>query len=228
MVVGTLTPMTRAPVPSEVAPAAGQVTRRLVPASEKGARQIEAILEATVRSIASHGYAATSLARVAAEAGTTKRMVLYYFESRDQLFTELIHRITAQMVAQSRADLDAAHDPAEGVRLSARHLWERVTGDPILVRAYFAVLGEAGADPQLRALLDHVREAHLDLVELNLDRAKSMGIEPPIDRDTLAVLMFAGFRGLLLEFYERGPSMALDRAVDLFEATLAATFQPRA
>ena len=57
---------------------------------------------------------------------------------------------------------------------------------------------------------------------------KAMGIEPPIDRDTLAVLMFAGFRGLLLEFYERGPSPALDRAVELFEATLAVTFQPRA
>lgn len=202
-------------------------TGRAAGVTEKGARQIESILDATVRSIATRGYAATSLARIAEEAGTTKRMVLYYFESRDQLFTELIHRITSRMVSQARADFDAADDLADGVRSSARHLWELVVGDPVLVRAYFAVLGEAGADPVLRGLLDHVREAHLEIVTQNLDRASELGIEPPIDRDTLAVLMFAGFRGLLLEFYERGPSPALDRAVDIFEATLAATFRPR-
>lgn len=215
--------------PADRAPAGRPAdgSARLIASTEKGARQTETILDATLRSIASRGYAATSLARIAEEAGTTKRMVLYYFESRDQLFTELIQRITARMVSQARADFDAATDPADGVRDSARHLWELVTGDPVLVRAYFAVLGEAGADPVLRGLLDHVREAHLEVVHQHVDRARAQGIAVPIDVDTLSVLMFAGFRGLLLEFYERGSTPELGRAVDLFEATLVAAFQPR-
>lgn len=184
-------------------------------------------MDATLRAIATHGYAATSLARIAEEAGTTKRMVLYYFDSREQLFTELVHRITAQMVEQSRAEFDAEADPAEGVRRSARLLWDRVVGDPVLVRAYFAVLGEAGANAVLRGLLDHVREAHLQVVQLHLDRARELGIVPPIHPDVLSTLMFAGFRGLLLEFYERGPSTALDGALEMFEASLAAAFQSR-
>lgn len=194
--------------------------------TEKGARQIELILDGTLRCVATHGYAASSLARIAAEAGTTKRMVLYYFESREQLFTELVHRITAQMVEQSRADFDAAADPSEGVRTSARRLWDRVVGDPVLVRAYFGVLGEAGANDALREMLDHVRTAHLEVVQLHLDRAAEVGVVPPIDRDALSTLMFAGFRGLLLEFYERGPSEALDRALAVFESSLAAAFRP--
>lgn len=208
-------------------PTAESVTAgRPQPATEKGARQVELILDGTLRSVATHGYAASSLARIAAEAGTTKRMILYYFESREQLFTELVHRITAQMVEQSRADFEAAADPSEGVRRSARRLWDRVVGDPVLVRAYFAVLGEAGANDALREMLDHVRTAHLDVVQLHLDRAAEVGVVPPIDRDALSTLMFAGFRGLLLEFYERGPSPALDRALDVFEASLAAAFSP--
>jgi AcrR family transcriptional regulator len=195
--------------------------------TEKGARQIETILAATLRTIATHGYAATSLARIAAEAGTTKRMVLYYFESRDQLFTELVHRITAQMVEQSKAGFDAESDPSDGVRRSARLLWDRVVGDPVLVHAYFAVLGEAGANTALRNLLDHVRAAHLEVVQLHLERARALGIVPPVDPDVLSTLMFAGFRGLLLEFYERGPSPALDGALAIFEASLSAAFQAR-
>lgn len=202
----------------------GAAPPRLAPASEKGARQIEAILDGTLRCIATHGYAASSLARIAAEAGTTKRMILYYFESRDQLFAELVYRITAQMVAQSRADFDAEQDPADGVRRSARSLWERVVDDPVLVRAYFAVLGEAGANPVLQEVLDHVRAAHLELVELHLARARELGVTPPVEPQVLSLLMFAGFRGLLLEFYERGPSPELDQALELFEASLAAAF----
>ncbi|MBO9533691.1 MAG: TetR/AcrR family transcriptional regulator [Solirubrobacteraceae bacterium] len=195
--------------------------------TEKGARQVEAILDATVQSIASRGYAATSLARIAEEAGTTKRMVLYYFESREHLFSELVLRIVGQMVAQSRADFDAAADPAEGVRVSLRHAWERVTGDPVLVRAYFAVLGEAGADPVLRELLDHVRAANLEVVALHIERAKERGIEPPLAPEILSLLMFAGFRGLLLEFYDRGQTPELEQAVALFEQTVGAAFAPR-
>ncbi|MEH3053441.1 MAG: helix-turn-helix domain containing protein [Patulibacter minatonensis] len=200
---------------------------RAVPATEKAARQVEAILQATLRTIAAHGYAATSLARIAAEAGTTKRMVLYYFESREQLFSELVHRITARMVAESRVDVAAADDVSGAMRSSLRHVWEHVTGDPDLVRAYFAVLGEAGADPQLRALLEHVREAHLDSLADDLERARAEGIEIPVDPDTLSVLMFAGFRGLLLEFYEHGETPALRQALGLFEDTVAAAFAMR-
>jgi TetR/AcrR family transcriptional regulator, transcriptional repressor of bet genes len=214
--------VTRAPA-SDPPPAGARAVRP----TEKGARQIEAILDATVRSIATRGYAATSLARIAEDAGITKRMVLYYFESREQLFTELVHRITAQMVEQSRADFDAAADPAEGVRSGLRHLWERVTGDPVLVAAYFAVLGEAGANPVLRQMLDHVRAAHVDVVDLHLARARELGVEPPIDPDALSLIMFAGFRGLLLEFHERGLSAELARSVDLFEQALAAAFGRR-
>ncbi len=43
------------------------------------------MLEAAIRCLGEDGYAATSLQRVADAAGVQKRMVLYYFESREHL-----------------------------------------------------------------------------------------------------------------------------------------------
>ena len=50
------------------------------PPTAKGARQVEAILEAAIRCLGRDGYSAVSLARIAAEAGVGKRAVLYYFD----------------------------------------------------------------------------------------------------------------------------------------------------
>ena len=54
-------------------------------ATRKGALQAEVILEAAVRSLGKRGYAATSIQRIADEAGTSKRMVRYYWETRERL-----------------------------------------------------------------------------------------------------------------------------------------------
>lgn len=195
------------------------------PRTERGARQVEAILDGALRSLAHRGYAGSSLARIAEEAGVSKRMILYYFEDRDQLIVELLHRITGELMAESEEAMAASEDPGAGAVASIRRFWTRVRDDPTLLRAYFTVLGESGSNPMLRELLAHVRQANRELLEAQVRRAEAAGRALPLDFDTFDTIVFAGLRGLMLEFLERGASPQLDAALQLFEQSFQTVFE---
>ncbi|MFI6688996.1 TetR family transcriptional regulator [Streptomyces sp. NPDC050485] len=60
---------------------------RLTFTEQAGRRQL---IEATIDSIATRGYPATSLAAIAEQAGVSKAAVLYHYASKDQLSAERI------------------------------------------------------------------------------------------------------------------------------------------
>lgn len=194
------------------------------PSSDRGAQQ-QAILDAALRTIARNGYGAASLAAIAEEAGTTKRMVLYYFGSREQLLLQLSDTIARQMVERALADLDApAPTLGDAVAREFRATWSRLSSDPVLLRAYLAVLADAAGDEPQRAALERIRHAHTEVFEHHLKRARAAAVEPPVDPGALSIVLFATFRGLMLELLERGPSDDLDRAVDYVALTLRGLF----
>lgn len=55
----------------------------------------ETILEAAVQLFSTHGYAHTSLAQVAREARVSKALVLWYFETKEQLFQTALEHFLA-------------------------------------------------------------------------------------------------------------------------------------
>jgi AcrR family transcriptional regulator len=50
----------------------------------------ERILHAAARLYAVHGYAGTSMRRIALEAGVTKPLIFYHFETKERLFSSLL------------------------------------------------------------------------------------------------------------------------------------------
>lgn len=192
--------------------------------TERSTARVDLILGAARRSIATRGYAATSLARVADEAGMSKRMVLYYFDSREQLISELVLRLADEMVEIASGTLQEIGDPTQVIVVGFRRIWARLVEDPVLVAAYLSVATEAVADDGLRATIQHVRESYDALSAQLMETAIALGYEPQLDRAGFAVHVFAGFRGLLLELFENGPSPALDYAVTLFERGVAGAF----
>jgi AcrR family transcriptional regulator len=48
------------------------------------------ILHAAARLYAAHGYAGTSMSRIALEAGVTKPLIFYHFETKERLFSSLL------------------------------------------------------------------------------------------------------------------------------------------
>ena len=85
----------------------------------KGTRQAEAILDAAVTCLGRDGYSATTLQAVADEAGAQKRMVVYYFGSRQGLIEQVVRRIERELLAQVEAAVEEVVDPQQSLKAAS-------------------------------------------------------------------------------------------------------------
>ncbi|MFF1839193.1 TetR/AcrR family transcriptional regulator [Streptomyces sp. NPDC058231] len=148
------------------------------------------LLEQVLRYLQDHGLAQMSLSPLAEAIGTTKRMLLYYFESRENLI--------AQALAAARPDAHAMFDgvrDAEDLRRAAYGLWEAITegeqSGP--VRMLLQLLSLAGTDPgQYGSLAADTVEVMLGPVTAAFER---LG-HPVPEAQARATLLVSGLRGL--------------------------------
>jgi AcrR family transcriptional regulator len=207
---------------AERAHAASPPALRVVGASTaKGARAAEAILEATLRCLAREGYAATSLQRIADEAGVQKRMVHYYYESREALFDHVVRRVGDRLIEQVEEAIRGVEDPAEIVAVGIGRLWAGVTSDRGLLVAYFGLLSESVTDPRLREAVTYIDNGYRELIRRLVRELRSRGRAMRLDEDVLTTLIIATMRGLTLELLAEGDSQRLRDSVAEFQRRLA-------
>src|SRR3954462_14532265 len=121
-----------------------------------GAR--ERLLAAAMEYVEEHGVGNLSLRALAAALGTSHRMLIYHFGSRDGLMIEVIRAVEAQQrAALAELLLDTDTPPAE----TMRRMWRRVA-DPALwpnERLFFDVYAQAlQRGPPALPLLDGIVE----------------------------------------------------------------------
>ncbi|WP_063795851.1 TetR family transcriptional regulator [Peterkaempfera griseoplana] len=148
------------------------------------------LLDQVVRYLQQHGLAQMSLSPLAEAIGTTKRMLLYYFDSRENLL--------AQALAANRPDarrmFGDVHDAA-GLRRAALGLWEAITvgeqAGPI--RMLLQLLSLATTEPE------QYGDLAADTVEVMVgpiaDACVRLGDAPQQAR-ARATLLVSGLRGL--------------------------------
>ena len=148
-----------------------------------------ALLEAVIESIARHGLGARSLRDLAADAGTSHRMLIHHFGSRDGLLVAIVTEVEARQrdILESLPRDETAIE-AMWTRLAARDLWpfERLFYEcyargaqgekpfdrlvPALVDDWLALFPSGRTRDQARLVLAVVRGLLLDLVATE-DRA---------------------------------------------------------
>ena len=145
------------------------------PVRQRDAERTRAeILDVATREFAEHGLAGARVDEIAARTRTTKRMLYYYFGSKDGLFTAVLERAYAEIrAAERRVDVDDA-DPREALRRLAELTFDHHDARPDFIRlvtienihrgehlARSAALREAGAPAVelLERLLARGREA---------------------------------------------------------------------
>ena len=74
-----------------------------LPATPKGRKTRENILDAARRVVARHGYVAMRVVDIATEAGLSLGAFYRYFENKDDMFSHLIADIHEELFAASRA-----------------------------------------------------------------------------------------------------------------------------
>lgn len=170
------------------------------------------LLTDAVAYMAEHGVADRSLRQIAAGLGTSHRMLIYHFGSKEGLFVAIIKEVEAQ---QRAVLADLAHEPGESPGDMARRFWRRVS-DPSLwpnARLFFEIYGQAlQGRPGTAHLLDDVVHAWLDPV-IALGLANGLSEE---DAAVIARLGLAVTRGLLLDLLATGDRAAVDAAMEHF------------
>jgi len=187
----------------------------------KGERAREALIEATIRCLARDGYSATSVQRIADEAGVQKRLVHYYFDGREQLFDVVVRRVGDALLAQVADAVADLREPSDIVAVGFDRLWSMITSDRGLLTAYFGLVAESVTDVRLRPTIAYVADGYRDLIALLAERARAQGRRLRMDEDALSVLIIAGINGLTLEWLTHGDTPALAAAIDAFQQWLA-------
>jgi AcrR family transcriptional regulator len=192
----------------------------------KRSRQADAIVEATIGALRKHGYAATSLQRVAEEAHVSKRMLLHYFPSRQALFEAAVRRLCRRILEQ--VEIAAASTrPADALQEGLALLWDEIIDDPGLHGVFFGLIAESVTDPSLRPTITAVREEYRELIARQLIAAR--GPDDPLSPERaagLSTLILGTFVGLTVDYLERGDSPALQCALAEFRRFVAATVAP--
>ena len=179
---------------------------------EQGPR--ERLLERAIEHIAQRGISDLSLRELAAAIGTSHRMLIHHFGSKEGRWVEVIRAVEARQREVLAALLpDVSDDPAATMRAWWRHI-----SDPSLwpnERLFFEIYGQAlQGRPGTTELLDGIVDSWLEPgVEYNM----SLGMDEPTARAS-ARLGIAVVRGLLLDLLATGDRAGVDAALEAWIA----------
>ena len=179
------------------------------------------LLEGAIEYVAANGISDVSLRTLAAALGTSHRMLIFHFGSKERLWVEIV-----QTVEERQRELltEIVPDPGRPVG-DAMWAWWKHISDPSLwpnERLFYELYGQAlQGRPHTVELLDGIVEDWLDPVtEINV----SLGIPEPLAR-AHARLGIAVTRGLLLDLLATRDVAGVDAAmrafIDIYEGWLS-------
>ena len=177
---------------------------------DKGPRQ--RLLDGAIDYVAQHGLTDVSLRSLAAAVGTSHRMLIHHFGSKEGLWVEIVRTVEAR---QRELLSQILPEPGAPIGDAMRAWWKHIS-DPGLwsnERLFFEIYGQAlQGRPHTAHLLDGIVEDWLEPVtELNM----SLGL-PRRQARAHARLGVAVTRGLLLDLLATRDVAAVDDAMDAF------------
>lgn len=172
------------------------------------------LLERIVDYVFKHGVSGLSLRPLAAGVGSSPRVLLYYFGSKDDLIVEILKAAGARQRTMYAAMRGAAGDNSMEV---CRALWRNISApasEPVF-RLFFEVYGMALQDRRRFAtfLRGVVAQWLTMLTSLRVAEGES-----PVRAEAFATMAIATFRGLLMDLHATRDRKRVNRA---FETWLA-------
>jgi AcrR family transcriptional regulator len=170
------------------------------------------LLDAVIAHFTAEGLADQSLRRIAQAVGSSHRMLLYHFGSKDGLLLAVVREVEAG--TQRRLEVLGEDVPGEADAV-IRRMWAYLS-DPALgdfERLFFALYGRAlQGDASIRSLLDDDVAHWLDA---NVTLTAPWGLPTDVAR-THARLGLAVTRGLLMDLLATGDRAGVESALEVF------------
>lgn len=194
-----------APAASDPPPAGGPAYRRSAGSARGEARRRD-LLDRVADDLAANGLVDFSLRRAARAAGTTHKVLLYYFDGADDLLTQAILKLRDRRIDRGLAA--AARDPGRPLSARVRDLWPALVAEEghVLDQAIglsmydptrYAALGHGASQQYLPALLSLLPDSW-----------------PERRRLEVAELILGALRGFLIDRLTSGNTDGVEAGLD--------------
>lgn len=173
----------------------------------------EKLQDAIVQYLTRHGLADLSLRPLAKAVGSSPRVLLYYFGSKEKM----VVKVLAEVRQRQRASYDQIQ--AASWAEACWTVWKRMSGSDSepLFRLFFEAYGIALRHPQIyKTFLRNTIEDWLQFVGDPLCREGYKRREAR----AFATIVLAGLRGFMLDYCSTRDRKRLDRAVGMWLRTL--------
>lgn len=196
-------------------------TQRRLTRKEKQAETRAGLLDAAERVFLRSGLQGSSVEEIAAEAGFTRGAFYSNFESKDELFVELLHaRVYDRYARLAQQSQEQPGSPREQLRWGIermREMYEQEDGN-WLFRLWLELLTQAARDKEFRKLAATFWSGNRALLTEGSKAAfDEIGREPPLPTKHIASAMIALDVGLAVQHLVDPDEVPLELYVPLFD-----------
>jgi AcrR family transcriptional regulator len=196
-------------------------TQKRLTRKEKQAETRAGLLDAAERVFLRRGLQGSSVEEIAAEAGFTRGAFYSNFESKDELFVELLHaRVYDRYARLAEQSQEQPGSPREQLRWGIeqmREMYEQEDGN-WLFRLWLELLTQAARDKEFRKLAATFWSGNRALLTEGSKAAfDEIGREPPLPTKHIASAMIALDVGLAVQHLVDPDEVPLELYVPLFD-----------
>jgi AcrR family transcriptional regulator len=185
--------------------------------AQRQAETRSALIDAAARVFAERGFGGASVEAIADEAGYTRGAFYSNFESKEELFAELLQaRVYARYRELAERTMTESPTMREvGAQVGAVH---DVTGDSPLFRVWLELIAHAGRDRRFRRIAARFWRDNRRLSAAAIAGAHAQaGTDPPADPKLLATAMIALDIGLAIQRFMDPREVPASAYPDLYE-----------
>jgi AcrR family transcriptional regulator len=196
------------------------LTRRRLSRAEQQAQTRAALLEAAARVFVERGFAGASVEAISSQAGFSRGAFYSNFESKEQLFAELLQQRVYERYSAMAQEAKAPRGERPDMREVGRQLaaLQGAREGRWLFRLWLELLAHAGRDERFREIAGAFWRANRKASAEAIAAAfAEQGASPPVAADHLASAMIALDIGLAIQHFADPGAVPLELYPELYE-----------
>ena len=163
--------------------------------------KLEFLLDKAYGCLSRYGFSATTMERMAEEAGVSKGTLTYYFKNKEDITCRIAAHVAARFFGEVRGALHALDDPRERLLRAIELLWTGYLGLPELITGYYELWAQSFYYP---ALKEQVIAIYTEFRRIFLDELVRLSAEVGPDGKRLlsdAILIAGVVDGVAIQFF---------------------------
>ena len=189
------------------------------PRPDKSAERRRQIVDAALSCFTRKGYSNTSIDDIAAESGLSKGSIYWYFDSKSDLFAQVIDRFFEDFGQEAMDELDQHDRYADKLRAGVRAMTEMCRQSEGIFGLFLEYWAQSESRETASRHWADVLIRYERMIAAIIEQGVGSGEFRPVEADSLVWAIMAAFDGLAA-YYMLAPDLDLDAISTTFIETL--------